>query len=807
MSQPFTIYVIQSAHTDIGYTHPQEQIAQMYLEHYDKVLDLCKLTADAPAAQRFKWTCETAWQLRNYLEARPKREAELLHYVRSGQIEITASYLHFTDMIDTDALRRSLAWVANFCKQHELPLRCAMHCDINGWPWALADILAEHNIPFFCSQVHIDSATDPLGQRGSVHYHWVLEQGADLRPDVPIRIPQAFWWQGPGGQRVLHWLGEHYLLGNVLGISSPRGFHADKTRYFLETDHMAVEELYAIAQRELPRYIARLRAGGYTDNMLLLSTGGFYVDNAPPDGRWCDVIARWNAQHGDIRLRTATLGEWFDVLLAHDEGHWPTYQVAWPDAWAHGLGSATARIAQARRTQRRRAAAITLVEAAQSASATASLDAALEHERLALEHTFGAWSTSARPGSAAVDFQQAAKMLTFHRAELHLDEAIGAALRASTPASPAGPLLYASAEIAGGETRLVHFDAGDLLLDPNTQQLVGDDGQRYPFQQEQAPGYVAALPVGGRKLTGFGLVSGRATPPGSAAAMPLAIENQAWQLRVDPATGGLHSMVERATSREWVAAGQPHAFGQLVHEVVVHPRGRAAASNVARMIALDAASEQARRQFEDLPIFDRASPQMDGQPRYTPGPIYDAIELGGAHDRIGPLRVAWRCYHALPLVELVIDWEKRWSDLPEAAYVAFPFAAAGGKLMLETSGGFFQPGSYAPGGQLPGTCPAYYTIQRAARLTAPDEAALLWLPLDAPLVMPNAIDFNRWEGEPWAWNGLLASMPVNHYWHTNFMVSQRGLLRLRYRMISPRGWGNEEAAIQAALPVEAFGWR
>ena len=40
MTQPLTIYVIQSAHTDIGYTHPQEQIMRMYLEHYERVLAL-----------------------------------------------------------------------------------------------------------------------------------------------------------------------------------------------------------------------------------------------------------------------------------------------------------------------------------------------------------------------------------------------------------------------------------------------------------------------------------------------------------------------------------------------------------------------------------------------------------------------------------------------------------------------------------------------------------------------------------------------------------------------------------------------
>ena len=64
----------------------------------------------------------------------------------------------------------------------------------------------------------------------------VQEWGDGLLPDLPIRVPQAFWWQGPQGGRVLHWLNEHYMLGNVLGVSSNTPFGADKTRYFLETD-------------------------------------------------------------------------------------------------------------------------------------------------------------------------------------------------------------------------------------------------------------------------------------------------------------------------------------------------------------------------------------------------------------------------------------------------------------------------------------------------------------------------------------------------------------------------------------------
>src|SRR5262245_33291396 len=113
-SQPFTVYVMQSAHTDIGYTHPQEQIALMYLEHYDRVLDLCRQSEDAPPAHRFKWTCETFWQVRHYLSHRPEREAEFPRYARNGQIELMAGYLHFTDLIDPDAYRRSLQLAVDY---------------------------------------------------------------------------------------------------------------------------------------------------------------------------------------------------------------------------------------------------------------------------------------------------------------------------------------------------------------------------------------------------------------------------------------------------------------------------------------------------------------------------------------------------------------------------------------------------------------------------------------------------------------------------------------------------------------------
>lgn len=820
MAEPFTIYVIQSAHTDIGYTHPQEQIERMYLDAYDRVLDFCRQTAHLPEAQRFKWTCETFWQVRHYLTRRPEREEEFLSLVRAGQIEITATYLHYTDLIDPDAYRQSILLAVDYCQRHQLPLRCALHSDINGWSWAVADIFAEQHIPYFCSQIQIHCATDPLGRPGSVHYHWLRDSSWELstaiRSDAPFRIPQAFWWQGPAGGRVLHWLGEQYLLGNVLGLSGVKAFHADKTRYFTETDHTTVDELYAIAHQEVPRYVERLRAAGYPYQIALISTGGFCIDNSPPDRRWCELIGHWNAEQKDIQLRTAVVGEWFEALQQQQEFRPPTYAVAWPDYWAHGLGSCTARIAQARRSQRRRADISALVSLVDSPAASSFLDMALEQERFSLEHTFGAWSTTEHPDSSLNAFQQNVKEQYFHRAEHYFDEAAGTALRALSSTEP-GPRLYTGSPLRREGLRSVHFTAADLALHPANQSLSDRDGRVYAFQQEgQKPAqFVAVLPIKQGELSSFHLLDtpapGRHGHRGGFAITqegPLVhVETAAWHMSIDTIYGGLHRLRECATGHEWVDPHHQYGFGQLVHEFVVHPRGREAIGNSMRFIATGVATDPFVERWPAVPVFERFSVTMTEDLLTTTGQVFDEITLGGTSAQSGRVQVSWRCYHGLPFIELVIDWEKSWSDLPEAAYVAFPFAAPSGELALETGGAFFQPGSHEAGGQLPGTCSNYYTIQRAAQILTLDGAKGFWLPLDVPLVMTNEIDFNHWETESWKWNGFLASMPVNNYWFTNFPANQRGHLRLRYRFLSERGFASAEQAIEAAQPVEALGWR
>lgn len=815
-NQPFMVFLIQSAHTDVGYTHPQEQIERMYSDYYNKLLEICRQTENDPLEYRFKWVCETSWQVRVYLAAHPERTDEFAYFVRNGQIEITGAYLHFTDLIDEDAYRRSMDWVAAFCNKYDLPLRSAMHCDINGWTWALPSLLQERGIGFFLSQIHIDSATDPFGKPGNVHYHWQLDKAPWAKRGTQTRTPHAFWWQAPNGQKVLHWLGEHYHLGNLLGLSGMYQFGALKTRYFWEADRDSAEKLYARAVVEVPRYLKHIQSQGYALNSTLISLGGYLVDNPAPDLRWIEVIKRWNAEHDDIKLRTATVSEWYDHLLTLDDGTWPTYQMAWPDHWAHGLGSSTARIGQARATQRRRNDAIELARLAAQPEIEQLLEAGLEQERLALEHSFNIWMTTEIPYHPHNDFLDQHKQLNFQRAELYLDDVLAMSLRHITEYDAEHQKLYVRAPKHPAQIATLHFSDGDYPLNAATQELIDADGTVYPFQRDShlkdRPRYVMTLPVRESGLHGFYLRT-RTPQDVQPQTSKTNLENAGWRLTLDPETGGLSSLRETSNDREWVDRNSKFGFGQLVHETVIHPMGRPAVSNIGRLVAAGTANDDLKAKFGDHPLFARMATRIQTDPVYQSGAIFDSItvngDLRGDTLSAGQVGITWRAYHALPLIELVIDWAKDWVETPEAAYVAFPFQTAHDCLNLETAGGFFEPGSHATGGQLPGTVSSYYTLQRGAHIQSPgdDHGGLLWMPLEAPLVMLQDINFANWDRQPFSWNGFIASMPVNHYWHTNFARSQRGYIRLRYRFLSLNGYADREAAFRAALPIEALGWR
>src|SRR6516165_9774595 len=130
------VYFYHYTHTDIGYTHPQEEVAEQQAENIRRALDFCQRTEDRLPESRFAWTVETGWTLARFWERAGEEErARFAHYARQGRIQITASYFHMTQLVPPELRVRSLSSTLDIARACGVDVDTAMSSDINGVNW------------------------------------------------------------------------------------------------------------------------------------------------------------------------------------------------------------------------------------------------------------------------------------------------------------------------------------------------------------------------------------------------------------------------------------------------------------------------------------------------------------------------------------------------------------------------------------------------------------------------------------------------------------------------------------------------
>ncbi len=316
LTRPWTVYLIHHTHTDIGYTETQGRIARYHLQFLDDVVARYR---DWKAGERsldgFVWTIECFWSLEQWLAARGEADrAAMADAIRDGFAGLSATYLHFNEMIDAPLMRTVLGRAADYAKANGAVADTAVSADINGYSWGYAQALHDTGATNLISFLHSHHGMSPIGRR---------------------QVP--FWWETPGGDRVLVWNGEHYMLGNALGLAPA----AMITYVFTDelTPGTANPDSLPVAKIRLPRYLRQLERDGYPQNFLALGFGGTLSDNAPPNFETAGFIREWNAAHGgSIRLEMTTPAAFMQKVRAEWQDI-PVHRGDWPDWWSDGLAS------------------------------------------------------------------------------------------------------------------------------------------------------------------------------------------------------------------------------------------------------------------------------------------------------------------------------------------------------------------------------------------------------------------------------------------------------------------------------------
>ncbi|MCB0556731.1 MAG: hypothetical protein KDD02_24510, partial [Phaeodactylibacter sp.] len=741
---------IQHSHTDIGYTRPQTEILAEHLRYIDYALDYCDATDQYPDDAQFRWTCEAAWAVDEYLKSRPREQIERLkRRVEEGRIEVTAMYFNFDELPDEQTLAASLAANQRF-RDAGLKVQLAMQNDVNGTGWCFNDFFNSIGVKYL-----------NMGTHGA-------------RALICFDIPTAFWWESPSGNRMLAFRAEHYMTGNTAF-----GIHSQNFLYFEE---------------KLMAYLLELGNKGYPHDVIAIQHSGYLTDNSPPSTRSSDMIRMWNEKYEWPKLRSAAASEFFEYLEQNHASELPVYRVAWPDWWTDGFGSAAREVAATRDAHVDMIANQGALSMGQmlGGQLPQGITGRIEEANKAIlfygEHTLGSSESVRDPyGTATMEQREMKESFAWEanrRAKMIGEEAMGILQQFFSKSEQPSLLVFNTLNWARDGLATVYIDHQILPLGRRFRFL-DEEGREAPAQQlgNRSDGtywaiWVEQAPAFGVKkyVIDLGEEESETAPLSKALeSTPPILENQWYRLQFDKDRGAVASLYDKELSLELVDPGAPWQLGEFINE------------------RLGNRSQLEGRKLDDYQRFSLDTIWYDG---FEPGPIWDAVRFKGESSTFfspNGYDIEFRLFHTSKRVGLAYEVIKRPIIEPEGIYLAFPFQLDDGKIFCEVPGGVMEAGK----GQLPGSANDWNTMQNFVSVRNAG-AQIVFGSHEVPLAQFGAINTGRFLAGAGPDSTHIFSWPMNNYWTTNFNADQRGGHEWSYYLTSSKETSNSFAT--------HFGW-
>lgn len=312
-SQIKTIYVIPSSHWDLGFIAPPEEILPRLKPHLDEVI------ANAKADPEFRWTIESAWQLREWLArtSDPKQVQELVDLVNKGQIQLSAAYgsMH-TEFMGAETLNRITYDMKAIEKQLGVKTDFAIMDDVPGFTSRLPQVLARSGIKYFVNGSNL-----------------FLFGGTSL---TPSKMP--FYWTAPDGSRVLTWQTQGRLGGYTEAMAD----------YYLDSDSLepyTKEHFYPkevegksrleIMQNGVDKLLAKYKDANYPYEALMLLYLHDFISSDREAKQLLPAVREWNAAGKQPRIVVATPAEFFHHMEStYGKDSFPAFSGDYSGLWS-----------------------------------------------------------------------------------------------------------------------------------------------------------------------------------------------------------------------------------------------------------------------------------------------------------------------------------------------------------------------------------------------------------------------------------------------------------------------------------------
>lgn len=714
------VYTTPHAHTDIGYTHRQSEVAERMSRNLDTALNLL----EGEGAEGFSYILDSAWSVEDFAQTRGKQAVDrLLRQVELGKIGIPANYV---DLLTQFASLEELIQNGAFSERLLSPA---------GLVADRADIVDVASASF-----SLPSLLHGMGVRYLLHAN--NQDRGPFRLNGGLHRKSPFWWQGPDGKRVLTWLARMYCeFKKVCG--SPGSFPA--------------------ARRGLSMWLKEYERADYLPGAVILY--GQEADNTDLDVRMAAFSRAWSEQIAYPKLIPSNGSSFFEDVLSCSDS-FPVYAGDEGAYWEDGAAASPLSSFAARHAQALLKSAQTLDSLAAIADRSGAWPADQYQEAwrwllLYAEHTWGSFLSGIDPESQLQQAQWETKA-NMARQALQCAGSLmtRAASRLSLRWNNQGRELVVYNPHSFPLSGLVQteFRPDETVLAPEGHEL---DWQETGMTGSLTGALVQVEEVPALSYRRFVLTPKQPGHRGGGlqqrdAAQVETLENAFLRVTVDTVQACVTGMLARQSGRELCGRG----LGALLHT-----RGR-------RDSTLLGNHAQYRQQDpEEIRGFAVQSARVETSA------IGQAVILGGQAD-IGPVQARF----FLPAGEDRLDLSYQVGPLqvgsPEALYVDFDFKLPEDTRILSDSQTAWVDWSRDT---LPGACREWLPLQTSVLLKSGDGVVQIASP-EAFLFTAGQPVKGLWSSEIVPRGGRVLSYVFNNHWQTNYPLGEKGELRFSYSL-------------------------
>ena len=755
-AKKWTLFIVPHEHLDIGFTDYPEKVAELQSQSVDGAMEAIRQNPD------FRWTLDGYWIAQSYLAGRSKdKQREFLDMIRDSKVILPAQFANqHTGTASLEGLIRSLYGSHFFAQRNGLPVGAAHITDVPSYSWSYASVLHDAGVKYFLAASNSWRAPAILQGR------W--------------NEKSPFYWEGPDGGRVLMWYSRAYLQTATLFGTPPR---------------------LAAVHDSLPVFLQAYSRPAYKADAAIIF--GTQLENTQFSKEQAELVKQWQALYTWPRLEYSTVGTALGAIEKQFQGQIPVMRGDFGPYWEDGFGSDSFYTALHRQNQQR------ILTAEKLGSIPAALRSGLRPDAGFLarawenilrfdEHTWTYVGATTQPESVETRRQTALKRAEATEASDDITRSIDRSwgqLESLLAPKENSLVVFNSLSWARGGTVSADLQDGSGIFDAVTGKEValetvsvgkstalpgfGGGYRHVRFFADDVPGVGYKLyAVRPAASTGE---TGRMVPSGNV------FESPYYRIAIDPASGGVASILDKQLNRELVDTESPYRFGAYVYV--------SGADNMPNNSLYRYGAALKPPKLTPTPAAGGGRIEAHTLPWGT----FMVMEFSAPNTPL--IRTEITLFNNAKRIEFSFHVRKDYVLTKEAAYIAFPFAAEKPAFAYETQNGWVDPAR----DELPGGSREWYAVNHWAAVRGDGFAAAV-TPRDAPLVNFGDIVRGNWPERFAPASATIFSWLMNNYWGTNFVPGQGGDFTFRYAVTSDAQFDAAaltRAGWEAMTPLEA----